>query len=71
MLYELVCDGEHPYADSRPVVDEPVIDPLAIRPDLDPRLAAFLRRACASKRVTRFDSAGEMEAELRGIRDDL
>ena len=27
MLYELLCNGQHPYPNSRPMVDEPIIDP--------------------------------------------
>lgn len=44
MLYELVCDGHHPYPGSKPMVSEPVIDPRTIRPDLNPELAKFLLR---------------------------
>ena len=36
ILYELLCDGHHPYPNARPMVDEPVIDPRKIRPDLSP-----------------------------------
>jgi hypothetical protein len=71
MLYELLCNGKHPYAASRPLVDEDIIDPATVRPDLDPKLAGFLRRACAPTRAERFATAGEMKAELRGIRDAL
>ena len=34
MLYELLCNGQHPYPGSRPMVGEQVIDPRTIRPDL-------------------------------------
>ena len=71
MLDELLCNGQHPYAASRPLVDERVIDPTTVRPDLDPSLAAFLRKACAPVWAERFATAAEMEAELRGIRDAL
>jgi serine/threonine protein kinase len=71
MLYELLCNGQHPYRSSMPGVDQEVIDPSAIRQDLDPELAAFLRKACAPLRVDRFGTAGEMKAALRSIRDAL
>jgi hypothetical protein len=71
MLYELLCNGQHPYAASRPVVDEQIIDPTTIRPDIDPSLAAFLRKACAPARAERFATAADMKAQLRGIRDAL
>ena len=31
VLYQLLCDGHHPYPNSMPMVAEPVIDPRAIR----------------------------------------
>lgn len=68
MLYELLCNGQHPYPGARPMVDEEVIDPKTIRADLDEELVAFLRRACGSDRDSRFDTAFEMQAELRRIR---
>ena len=36
MLYELLCNGQHPYPGSQPMAGEPVIDPRTIRSDLDP-----------------------------------
>jgi hypothetical protein len=27
ILYELLCDGRHPYPNAKPMVDESVIDP--------------------------------------------
>jgi uncharacterized protein (TIGR02653 family) len=68
MLYELLCDGHHPYPASKPMVGEHVIDPLTIRPDLDPELARFLVRACAPYRSERFATAREMMDKLSGLR---
>ena len=68
MLYELLCNGAHPYPGAKPMVDEQIVDPKSVRPDLKDELAAFLRTACASDREERFDTAVDMEAELRGIR---
>ncbi len=52
VLYELLCN-HHPYPNSKPMVDEPVIDPRAIRSDLNPDLAEFLIEACAPANVDR------------------
>ena len=41
MLYELLCDGQHPYPNSQPMIGETVIDPRTIRSGLDPDLAGF------------------------------
>jgi len=71
MLYELLCNGQHPYPGAEPLVDEEIIDPKSVRPDLNNELAEFLRKACASNRAKRFDNAVEMEAELRRIRTDI
>lgn len=71
MLYELLCNGQHPYPGGKPMVDEDIIDPKTIRADLDEELAAFVRRACASDRAQRFTTAAEMEAGLRTIRAAL
>ncbi len=71
MLYELVLGGRHPYPDSQPVVDQEIIEPQGIRSDVGDSLAGFLRRACASDREERFETAVEMQDELRGIRADL
>jgi hypothetical protein len=32
LLYQLLCDGHHPYPNATPIVDAPVIDPRTIRP---------------------------------------
>jgi hypothetical protein len=71
MLYELLCNGQHPYPAAKPMPDEAIIDPQSIRSDLDSRLAEFLRKACASDRDTRFKTAAEMRTELREIRTAL
>jgi serine/threonine protein kinase len=41
-LYELLCDGEHPYPQSRPMLDVEPRDPRQFRNDLDSGLADFL-----------------------------
>ena len=71
VLYQLLCDGEHPYPNSRPMLDEPVIDPRTIRPDLNPDLAEFLIKACASANVDRFSTAAEMQLALDKVRAEL
>jgi hypothetical protein len=71
MLYQLLCNGQHPYPGAKPMVGDEVIDPKTIRPDLDDALVTYLRKACASQRGERFSTAAEMAAELRGIRDTL
>ncbi|MEJ7784910.1 MAG: BREX system Lon protease-like protein BrxL, partial [Solirubrobacteraceae bacterium] len=60
MLYQLLCNGQHPYPNSRPITGDPVIGPTTVRSDIDPRLAEFLVKACASSRESRFGSAQEM-----------
>jgi serine/threonine protein kinase len=71
VLYELLCDGRHPYPNRTPMVDEPVIDPKTIRSDLNVELAAFLVKACASANADRFPTAVEMQLVLRKVRADL
>jgi uncharacterized protein (TIGR02653 family) len=71
VLYELLCNGQHPYPEGKPTVDCEVIDPKMIRPDIDERLAAFVRRACAAGRAERFATAAEMEVSLREVRAAL
>ncbi|MBA2514319.1 MAG: protein kinase, partial [Solirubrobacterales bacterium] len=68
LLYELLCNGQHPYPGAKPMVDEDIIDPKTVRADLDEELAAFVRRACASDRAQRFSTAAEMTGDLRRIR---
>jgi len=71
ILYELLCDGHHPYPNARPMVDEPVIDPRKIRPDITADLAEFLIKACAPAKADRFTTAAEMRNALRNIRAEL
>ncbi|HTS97770.1 MAG TPA: serine/threonine-protein kinase [Streptosporangiaceae bacterium] len=71
LLYQLLCDGHHPYPHAMPVPDQPVIDPRAVRSDLNSDLAEFLIKACAPANVDRFSTAAEMLTALRGIRADL
>ena len=52
ILYELLCNGHHPYPNRMPVVYEPVIDPRTIRPELNAELAQFLMKACAPDKPT-------------------
>jgi serine/threonine protein kinase len=71
LLYELLCDGHHPFPNAMPMVGEPVIDPRTIRSDLSPDLAEFLIKACAPASVDRFSTAAAMQLALRSIRADL
>jgi serine/threonine protein kinase len=68
MLYQLLCNGEHPYEGGRPSVDDVVRDPCSIRPDLPASVAAFLMKACAPLRQDRFHTASEMMASLLAAR---
>jgi uncharacterized protein (TIGR02653 family) len=67
VLYQLLCNGQHPYPHSKPMVDEPVIDPRPIRSDLAPDLAEFLMKACASYRSKRFKTAQQMRDALNSL----
>lgn len=69
MLYELLCNGQHPYPGSMPLAGESVIDPETIRADLRPALAEFLVKACAPYRSERFATAQEMRAALEEARN--
>jgi hypothetical protein len=71
LLYQLLCNGHHPFPNAMPMADEPVTDPRAIRSDLDPDLAGFLIKACAPASVDRFSTAADMQLALRNIRADL
>jgi hypothetical protein len=71
LLYQLLCNGHHPYPNAMPMTGEPVIDPRTIRRDLDPDLAAFLIKACAPARADRFATAADMRLALRHIRAGL
>ena len=56
VLYQLLCDGHHPYPNFKPMAAEPVIDPRTIRSDLNPDLAEFLIKACGPANVDRFST---------------
>ena len=71
LLYQLLCNGSHPYANAMPIVDGTVIGPRTIRPDLSADLAAFLVKACAPASTDRFSTATEMQQALRTIRANL
>jgi uncharacterized protein (TIGR02653 family) len=68
-LYELLCDGNHPYEQSRPMAGAEPRDPRQYRGDMSERLAVFLMRACASDRSERFHTAAEMSSQLEAVRD--
>jgi serine/threonine protein kinase len=67
-LYELLCDGNHPYEQSRPTAGVEPRDPRHYRRDMNEGLAAFLLRACAPDRSKRFHTAAEMKGELQTVR---
>ena len=69
MLYELLCNGQHPYPHSKPMVGEEVIDPAGVRPDLDSDVVSFLIKACAADRSERFATAKEMKTALATLRN--
>ena len=71
LLYQLLCNGHHPFPNALPMTGEPVIDPRTIRPDLNPDLAAFLIKACAPASADRFSTAADMQLALRHIRAGL
>ena len=71
LLYELLCDGHHPYPAGRPMIGEQVIDPSSFRPDLPDDLRAFLVRACSPERQDRFATAQEMRDALGEIREHV
>jgi protein kinase-like protein len=71
LLYQLLCDGHHPFPNAMPMAGVPVTDPRTIRSDLNSGLAGFLIKACAPANVDRFSTAAEMMDALRSIRADL
>jgi len=71
LLYQLLCNGQHPFPDAMPQAGEPVIDPGTSRADISPALAGFLVRACSASRADRFPTAADMRRALREIRADL
>jgi hypothetical protein len=54
-----------------PILNQKVIDPRTVRPDLVPGLAEFLVKACAPANADRFHTAAEMKTALRSVRADL
>jgi hypothetical protein len=71
LLYRLVCNGQHPFPNARPMAGIPVTDPTSVRGDLDRDLAGFLVKACAAARTDRFATATDMRLALRGVRANL
>ncbi|HJY58766.1 MAG TPA: serine/threonine-protein kinase, partial [Streptosporangiaceae bacterium] len=71
LLYQLLCNGHHPFPNAMPMAGEPVIDPRTIRPDLTSDLGAFLIQACAPASADRFATAADMQLALRHIRAGL
>lgn len=70
-LYELLCDGEHPYPQARPMIDVEPRDPRQFRNDISSDLAEFLLKATANERSKRFSTASEMRAALDAVRSAL
>jgi uncharacterized protein (TIGR02653 family) len=70
-LYELLCDGQHPYPHARPTLDSDPRDPRQFRSDLSAGLADFLVKACSRDRKSRFQTAAEMRSVLAGLRSSL
>ncbi len=70
-LYELLCNGHHPYPQARPVLDAGPTDPRQYRSDLNTDLAEFLQKACAVERDARFHTAAEMKTALEAVRAEL
>ncbi len=71
LLYQLLCNGHHPFPNSMPMAGRPVTDPRTIRADLNRGLAEFLVKACAPANADRFPTAALMLTGLRSIRADL
>jgi uncharacterized protein (TIGR02653 family) len=67
-LYELLCDGQHPYEHARPVAETNPRSPRDLRPDLGDDMVDFLLKACAANRAERFQTATEMRAALASAR---
>jgi uncharacterized protein (TIGR02653 family) len=70
-LYELLCDGNHPYEQSRPTAGVEPRDPRQYRRDMTDGLAEFLVRACAPDRSDRFQTAADMRGELKAVRAEI
>jgi Protein kinase domain len=71
LLYQLLCNGNHPYPHAVPTAEAPVTDPRIARADLDPELAGFLLKACAPASADRFATGADMRLALSGIRAHL
>ena len=71
LLYQLLCNGSHPYPNAMPVAGGLVTDPRTTRSDLGPDLAEFLIKGCAPASSDRFATAAEMRLDLRDIRAHL
>jgi hypothetical protein len=71
LLYQLLCNGHHPFPNAMPMADVPVTDPRTLRPDLHPELAEFVIKACAPASADRFATAADMQLALRTIRAGL
>jgi serine/threonine protein kinase len=71
LLYQLLCNGQHPFPNAMPMADELVIDPRTIRPDLNPDLVEFLIKACAPANPERFSTATGMRFALQNVRTGL
>lgn len=67
-LYELLCDGQHPYPHARPMSDVEPHDPRKFRPELGADLADFLLKACGRSRDARFQTAADMRSALTALR---
>ncbi len=71
LLYQLLCNGQHPFPNAMPITGGPVTDPTTIRFDLNHDLAGFLIKACAPASADRFSTAADMRLALRTIRAGL
>jgi serine/threonine protein kinase len=68
VLFQLLCNGHHPYPNAMPRPGSVVTDPRAFRSDLGPDLSDFLIKACAPTSGGRFATAEKMRLALRDIR---
>jgi hypothetical protein len=71
LLYQLLCDGHHPFPNAMPGAGQAVTNPRITRSDLSPALAEFLVKACAPARADRFPTAAAMQSALRKVRAEL
>jgi serine/threonine protein kinase len=71
VLYQLLCNGHHPYDQSVPMAGGQVVSPTTFRRDLPEDLNAFLIKACAPNRSARFRTASEMRDALQKVRQAL